>query len=97
MTLDFGDGACFLGYDPADRALRGSTVKVLTGSLAECGAGGAPAVGSPIDVPTVPEQHTPLLPDRIIGMDANDSHAFDQIGLSKVRQFGLDVMSRPRP
>ena len=64
VTLEFGDGACFLGYDPADRALRGSTVKVLTGSLAECGAGGAPAVGSPIDVPTVPEQHTPLVDQR---------------------------------
>lgn len=36
VQLEFGDGACFVGYDPATRAARGSTVRVLTESQEEC-------------------------------------------------------------
>jgi len=57
VKLEFGDGACFVGYDPAVKAPRGSTVKVLTESQADCDAAGSGAAPSPIDVPTVPEKN----------------------------------------
>ena len=36
VQLEFGDGACFAGYDPATQARRGSKVRVLTESQEEC-------------------------------------------------------------
>lgn len=36
VKLVYGDGPCFAGYDPATRAPRGSTVRVLTESQKDC-------------------------------------------------------------
>ncbi|GAA1982107.1 hypothetical protein GCM10009817_24210 [Terrabacter lapilli] len=63
VQLEFGDGACFVGYDPATQARRGSKVRVLTESQEECdraraGGGsttttdGTPEPGSPTGPPT---------------------------------------------
>jgi hypothetical protein len=38
VHLVYTDGACLLGYDPSDRARRGSTVTVLTESQQDCDA-----------------------------------------------------------
>ena len=55
MKLEYGDGACFVGYEPAGRASRGSTVKVLTESQEECDrANGLEESGSATDAPTDP-------------------------------------------
>ena len=61
VKLEYGDGACFVGYEPAAQAARGSTVKVLTESQADCDAAGSAASPSPIDVPTIPKQHTSMV------------------------------------
>ena len=68
VNLEFGDGACFVGYDPAGKAERGSTVSVLTESQEDCDA--ANGFGSPIDVPTIPDKHQPMedVRDGITGL-----------------------------
>jgi hypothetical protein len=50
VKLVYGDGPCFAGYDPATRAPRGSTVRVLTESQEDCDrANGLDGSGSSTD------------------------------------------------
>lgn len=50
VTLAYGTGACFVGYAPAARAPRGSTVRVLTESQEDCDrANGLDGSGSATD------------------------------------------------
>lgn len=59
VHLEFGDGACFVGYEPATRAERGSTVRVVTESQEDCdratGQGGS---GTATDGTPGPESST---------------------------------------
>ncbi|WP_207555919.1 hypothetical protein [Intrasporangium flavum] len=58
VQLEYGDGACLLGYSPSTTAARGSTVTVLTESQEECDAAnnGPP---EPTDEPTVEPTQEP--------------------------------------
>ena len=50
MKLEYGNGACFVGYEPAAQAARGSTVQVLTESQEDCDrANGLDGSGSATD------------------------------------------------
>ena len=61
VHLEFGAGACFVGYEPATRAERGSTVRVVTESQEDCdratGQGGS---GTATDGTPGPEPSTNL-------------------------------------
>ena len=63
VKLEFGDGACFVGYEPAALAARGSTVKVLTESQEDCDrANGVTGPGSATDGTTPGSAPTTDLP-----------------------------------
>ncbi|WP_374970751.1 hypothetical protein [Terrabacter sp. BE26] len=59
VHLEFGDGACFVGYEPAARAERGSTVRVVTESQQDCDrATGPTGSGTTTDGTQGPEPST---------------------------------------
>lgn len=58
VQLEFGDGACFVGYDPATQARRGSKVRVLTESQEECDRA-SPGGGSTTTTEGTPEPESP--------------------------------------
>ncbi|GAA2029488.1 hypothetical protein GCM10009740_18870 [Terrabacter terrae] len=81
VHLEFGDGACFVGYEPTTRAERGSTVRVVTESQEDCDrATGLSGSGMATDGTQGPEPSTntpgtgpPDTPTDLPGSGATES------------------------